>query len=94
MNKDSIKRRAVFKKYIHLRVHRFSFPEVFFKKVVLKRKAPVPESVVFEEIVGLNISSSNNKKILIFSQKKDFLIFPEMESCTFKPKLEKQKNFH
>ena len=28
------------------------------------------------------------KKFLIFSQKKAFLIFPEMESCTFQPKLE------
>ena len=27
------------------------------------------------------------KKFIIFSQKKAFLIFPEMEACTFQPKL-------
>ena len=32
-------------------------------------------------------SSSNIKKIVIFSQKKAFLIFPEMEPSTFQPKL-------
>ena len=35
------------------------------------------------------LSSSNIKKILIFSQKKAFLIFSEMEPCTFQSKLEK-----
>ena len=33
-------------------------------------------------------ASPNIKEIIIFSQKKVFLIFPEMESCTFQPKLE------
>ena len=35
----------------------------------------------------MELSSSNIKKILIFSQKKAFHIFPEMEPCTFQPKL-------
>ena len=39
----------------------------------------------------MNFSSSNIKKFLIFSQKKTFLIFLEMESCTFQLKLEKIK---
>ena len=30
------------------------------------------------------------KKVLIFSQKRSFLIFPKMEPCIFQPKLEKQ----
>ena len=37
----------------------------------------------------MDLSSSNIKKIYIFSQKKAFLLFPEMEPCTFRPKLEK-----
>ena len=40
----------------------------------------------------MELSCSNSKKILIFSLKKAFLIFLEMEPCTFQPKLEKQKN--
>ena len=36
----------------------------------------------------MGLSSSNIKKILIFSQKKAFLIYPEMEPCKFQPKLE------
>ena len=39
----------------------------------------------------MEFSSSNIKKILIFSQKKAFLIFPEMKPCTFQRKLEKSK---
>ena len=48
----------------------------------------------------MQLSSSNIKKILIFSQKKAFFIFsqkrafltfPEMEPCTFHPKLKKQE---
>ena len=39
----------------------------------------------------MELSSSNIKKILTISQKKPFLIFPEMESWTFQPKLEKKK---
>ena len=37
----------------------------------------------------MELSSSNIKKILIFSQKKAFLKFPEMEPCTFQLKIEK-----
>ena len=39
----------------------------------------------------MELSSSNIKKILIFSQKKAFHIFPEMEPCTFQPKLKNKK---
>ena len=38
----------------------------------------------------MDFSSSNIKKFLIFSQKKGFLIFPEIELCTFQPTLEKK----
>ena len=50
----------------------------------------------------MELSNPNIKKIIIFSQKKPFLIFPEMEPCTSQPKLENflyfkkrkpQKNF-
>ena len=41
----------------------------------------------------MELSSSNIKKILIFSQTKAFLIFPEMKHCTFQPKLKKLKRF-
>ena len=37
----------------------------------------------------MELSSQHIKKILIFFQKKAFLIFPKMESCTFQPKFEK-----
>ena len=37
----------------------------------------------------MKLSSSNIKEILIFSQKKVFLIFPKTETCTFQAKLEK-----
>ena len=40
----------------------------------------------------MELFSSNFKKILIFSQKKAFFIFLEMEPCTFPTKLEKNKN--
>ena len=39
----------------------------------------------------MQLSSSNIKITLIFSQKRAFLIFPEMEPCTFHPKLKKQE---
>ena len=39
----------------------------------------------------MEFSSSNITKILIFSQKKAFLIFLEMEPYTFQPKIKKQK---
>ena len=51
----------------------------------------------------MEVSSSNIKKILIFSQKKTFLmfsqkkaflIFPKTERCTFQSKLEKEKIIH
>ena len=37
----------------------------------------------------MELSSPNIKKILIFSQKKAFLILPKTEPCPFQPKLEK-----
>ena len=37
----------------------------------------------------MELLSSNIKKILIFSQKKAFLVLPEMEPCSFQPKPEK-----
>lgn len=39
----------------------------------------------------MELSHYEIKKILIFSQKKAFLIFPEMEPCNFRSKLEKIK---
>ena len=38
-------------------------------------------------------SCSNTKKIIIFSQKKAFLIF-SLEPCTFQPKVKKEKIIH
>ena len=40
----------------------------------------------------MELSSSNIKKILIFSQKKAFLILSKTESCTFQSKHEKKNN--
>ena len=40
----------------------------------------------------MEFSNSNIKKMLMFSQKKAFLIFPEMKPCTFKTGLERYKN--
>ena len=37
----------------------------------------------------MELSSSNIKKILIFSQKKVFVIFSEIDLCTFHAKPEK-----
>ena len=37
----------------------------------------------------MELSSSNIKKVPIFSQNKAFLIFPEMKPCTFQPKIKK-----
>ena len=45
--------------------------------------------LLFQE---MKLSGSNIKKILIFSQKKAFLIFPKIEPCTFQPKLEILEN--
>ena len=39
----------------------------------------------------MELSSSNIKKIIILSQKKAFLIFPEMESCIFSPSSKTKK---
>ena len=39
----------------------------------------------------MELSSSNTTKIVTFSQKKAFVIYPEMESCTFQPKLQNKK---
>ena len=39
----------------------------------------------------MELPSSNIKKVLIFSQKKAFLIFPEMKSCTFQPNSKNEK---
>ena len=39
----------------------------------------------------MELSGSNIKKVLTFSQKKAFLIFPEVESSTFQPRLKKIK---
>ena len=39
----------------------------------------------------MELSSSNIKKMLIFSQKNVFLIFPEMEPCIFQPQAMKIK---
>ena len=51
-----------------------------------KKSASRKKVLIFLEI---ELSISNIKKILIFSQTKGFLKFPEMEACTFQPKLEK-----
>ena len=40
----------------------------------------------------MEISECKIKEFLIFSQKKAFLIFPEMEPCIFQLKVKKQKN--
>ena len=53
-----------------------------------KKESTHQKFLTFQE---MEFSSSNIKKILTFSQKKPFLIFPEMESWTFQPKLEKKK---
>ena len=50
-----------------------------------------PSRKKFHIFLEIDFSSSNIKKILIFSQKKAFFIFPEMKSCTFQSKPEKWK---
>ena len=40
----------------------------------------------------MEISESKIKEFLIFSQKKAFLIFPEMEPCIFSSRLKSKKN--
>ena len=56
----------------------------------LKKIKIHPEN--FLRFPEMELSNSKIKKVLIFSQKKSFLIFPEMEPCTFQLKLEKIKN--
>ena len=51
-----------------------------------KKNPPRKNFLIFQE---MELSDSKIKKYLIFSQKKAFLIFPEMEPCTFQPKLKK-----
>ena len=51
-----------------------------------KKNPPLKKFLIFQE---MELCSSNIKKNLIFSQKKAFLIFPEMEPYTFQSKLEK-----
>ena len=41
----------------------------------------------------IKLGLSNIKKLIIFSQKEAFVIFPKMEPCTFQSKIEKQKKF-
>ena len=45
----------------------------------------------FHIIQEMELSGSNIKKILIFSEEKNFMIFLEIKPCTFQPKLEKLK---
>ena len=58
-------------------------PQAPFQKK--KKKKSPPEKISPE----LELSSSNIKKFLKASQKKAFLIFPEMEPCTFHIESEK-----
>ena len=71
----------------------FTFPEM---KPCTSQPKPPKNPQKFFTFLEMESSSSNIKKILIFSQKKAFpifsqnkafLIFPEMEPCTFQPKL-------
>ena len=41
----------------------------------------------------IKLGLSNIKKLIIFSQKKAFVIFPKMEPCNFQSKIEKQKKY-
>ena len=59
-------------------------PKVSRNKTNLRWK----KFLVFQK---MELSSSNIKKLLIFSQKKAFLIFPKKEPCTFQIKLKKIK---
>ena len=54
-----------------------------------KKDARGKDFLIFQE---MELSSSNIKKNLIFSQKKTLLMFLEMEPCTFQTKLKKIKN--
>ena len=45
-----------------------------------EKRSPLKKVLIFSCILGNGISSSNIKKFLIFSQKKAFLVFWEMET--------------
>ena len=53
-----------------------------------------PQSFSLKKIIIFFPKKTRFKKIIILSQKKAFLIFPEMETCTFHPKLKKYKQIH
>ena len=59
-----------------------------FKPKLEKKPPPQVNFLIFQEI---ELPNSNIKKLIVFSQKKAFFIFPEMESCSFQPKLKKKK---
>ena len=58
-------------------------------KPKLKKKKTNPPQANFFMFQEMELSNSNIKKLIVFSQKKSFFIFPEMESCSFQPKLKK-----
>ena len=60
----------------------------FFKpKLERKNKKNHSKKIITFSYISRNrISCSNIEKFPIFSQKKAFLIFPEMEHYTFQPK--------
>ena len=59
----------------------------FQSKLEKTKKNPPPKKfLIFRE---MELSNSKIKIFIIFSQKKAFLIFLEMEPCTFQPKLQK-----
>ena len=60
--------------------------EPFKPKLKKKTNPPQANFFIFQE---MELSNSNIKKLIVFSQKKAFFIFPEMESCSFQPKLKK-----
>ena len=80
------------KKYYAFPKENFSYISrngtLYFPAKETPKKSPPEIFLVFLE---MELSSSNIKKILIFPQKKAFLIFPEMDPSTFYPKLKKWK---
>ena len=53
-----------------------------------KKNPPRKNFLIFREI---KIFDSKIKKCIIFFQKKAFLVFPEMQPCTFRSKIENKK---
>ena len=53
-----------------------------------------PQSFSLKKLLYFFLKKPALKRIIIFSQKKAFLIFPEMKTCTFHPKLKKYKKIH